>query len=36
MVLVPFVKAIVPVVDMAGRIVHVDPPSGLLDLVRFA
>ena len=31
-VLVPFVKAIVPVVDVAGRRLEVDPPEGLLDL----
>jgi len=31
-VLVPFVRAIVPVVDVAGRRVEVDPPEGLLDL----
>ena len=31
-VLVPFVKAMVPVVDVAGRRVQVDPPEGLLDL----
>ncbi|HEU5109347.1 MAG TPA: ribosome maturation factor RimM [Micromonosporaceae bacterium] len=30
--LVPFVKAIVPEVDLAGRRVVVDPPAGLLDL----
>jgi 16S rRNA processing protein RimM len=30
--LVPFVKAIVPEVDLAGRRVVVDPPEGLLDL----
>ncbi len=30
-VLVPFVKAMVPVVDVAGRRVQVDPPEGLLD-----
>jgi hypothetical protein len=30
--LVPFVKAIVPVVDMEGRRVYVDPPPGLLEL----
>ena len=31
-VLVPFVKAIVPDVDLAGGRVVVDPPEGLLDL----
>jgi 16S rRNA processing protein RimM len=30
--LVPFVKAIVPEVDLAGGRVVVDPPEGLLDL----
>ncbi len=30
-VLVPFVKAIVPTVDLAGGFVVVDPPEGLLD-----
>ena len=30
-VLVPFVKALVPEVDLAGRRVWVDPPPGLLD-----
>jgi 16S rRNA processing protein RimM len=30
--LVPFVKAIVPEVDLPGRRVVVDPPEGLLDL----
>ncbi|MGS2614710.1 ribosome maturation factor RimM [Micromonospora sp. LZ34] len=30
--LIPFVKAIVPEVDLAGRRVVVDPPAGLLDL----
>jgi len=30
--LVPFVKAMVPVVDVAGRRLEVDPPEGLLDL----
>jgi len=29
--LVPFVRAIVPVVDVAGGHVVVDPPAGLLD-----
>ncbi len=29
--LVPFVKAIVPTVDLAGGFVVVDPPEGLLD-----
>jgi 16S rRNA processing protein RimM len=31
-VLVPFVKAIVPDVDVAGGRLVVDPPEGLLDL----
>jgi 16S rRNA processing protein RimM len=31
-VLVPFVSAIVPTVDVAGGFVEVDPPEGLLDL----
>ena len=30
-VLVPFVKAMVPVVDVAARRLEVDPPPGLLD-----
>ncbi|ROT33310.1 ribosome maturation factor RimM [Micromonospora sp. HM5-17] len=30
--LIPFVKAIVPEVDLPGRRVVVDPPGGLLDL----
>jgi 16S rRNA processing protein RimM len=30
--LVPFVKAIVPTVDLASRLVVVTPPEGLLDL----
>ncbi|MEV0152174.1 ribosome maturation factor RimM [Micromonospora sp. NPDC050686] len=30
--LIPFVKAIVPEVDLAGGRVVVDPPAGLLDL----
>ena len=30
--LVPFVRAMVPVVDLTGRRVVVDPPEGLLDL----
>ncbi|MFC8850322.1 ribosome maturation factor RimM, partial [Micromonospora sp. NPDC057141] len=30
--LIPFVRAIVPEVDLAGGRVVVDPPSGLLDL----
>jgi len=29
--LVPFTKAIVPTIDLAGRRVLVDPPAGLLD-----
>ena len=31
-VLVPFVSALVPTVDLAGGFVVVDPPEGLLDL----
>ncbi|MEX2289698.1 MAG: ribosome maturation factor RimM [Mycobacteriales bacterium] len=31
-VLVPFVKEMVPVVDVAARRIEVDPPAGLLDL----
>ena len=31
-VLVPFVSAIVPVVDLSGGRMVVDPPQGLLDL----
>ncbi|WP_020671257.1 ribosome maturation factor RimM [Amycolatopsis nigrescens] len=31
-VLVPFVRAIVPVVDVAGGRVVLDPPEGLLDM----
>ncbi len=31
-VLVPFVRAMVPDVDVAGRTLTVDPPHGLLDL----
>ncbi len=30
--LIPFVAAIVPTVDVAGGVVVVDPPEGLLDL----
>jgi 16S rRNA processing protein RimM len=30
--LVPFVRAIVPTVDLAGRVIIVDPPDGLFDL----
>ena len=30
--LVPFVKAIVPTVDIAGRFVVIDPPEGLFEL----
>jgi 16S rRNA processing protein RimM len=30
--LVPFVKAIVPEVDMANGVIVIDPPPGLLDL----
>ncbi len=31
-VLVPFVRAVVPTVDLAGGAVLVDPPEGLLEL----
>jgi 16S rRNA processing protein RimM len=31
-VLIPFVSAIVPTVDVAGGFLVVDPPEGLLDL----
>lgn len=31
-VLIPFVRAIVPAVDLAGSRLTVDPPDGLLDL----
>ncbi|MGH8963587.1 MAG: ribosome maturation factor RimM [Jatrophihabitantaceae bacterium] len=30
--LVPFVSAVVPTVDLAGRFVEIDPPDGLFDL----
>jgi len=30
-VLVPFVEAIVPIVDIANRRIVIDPPAGLLD-----
>jgi 16S rRNA processing protein RimM len=33
-VLVPFVKAMVPVVDVAARRLEVQPPEGLLDLTE--
>lgn len=35
-VLVPFVKAMVPVVDVAERRLEVEPPEGLLDLTESA
>jgi 16S rRNA processing protein RimM len=35
-VLVPFVKAMVPVVDVAARRVEIAPPEGLLDLAGSA
>ena len=35
-VLVPFVRAMVPEVDVAGRALVVDPPAGLLDLTGSA
>lgn len=31
-VMVPFVKALVPVVDLAGGVLVIDPPAGLLSL----
>jgi 16S rRNA processing protein RimM len=31
-VLVPLVKAMCPVIDVAGRRIVVDPPDGLLDV----
>ena len=31
-ILVPFVKAIVPEVDVAGGVLVIDPPEGLLNL----
>ena len=34
--LVPFVRAMVPVVDVAGRWLQVDPPEGLLELTSDA
>lgn len=33
-VMVPFTKAVVPVVDVAGRRLVVDPPAGLIDESR--
>ncbi|ADG78240.1 Ribosome maturation factor RimM OS=Tsukamurella paurometabola (strain ATCC 8368 / DSM / CCUG 35730 / CIP 100753 / JCM 10117 / KCTC 9821 / NBRC 16120 / NCIMB 702349 / NCTC 13040) OX=521096 GN=rimM PE=3 SV=1 [Tsukamurella paurometabola] len=30
-ILIPFVTAIVPVVDVAGGFIEIDPPEGLLD-----
>ena len=30
--MIPFVKAMVPVVDMAGRRILVSPPEGLLEM----
>ena len=29
--MIPFVAAIVPEVDLAGGVVRIDPPPGLLD-----
>jgi 16S rRNA processing protein RimM len=29
--LIPFVKALVPVVDIAGKMIEIDPPGGLID-----
>jgi 16S rRNA processing protein RimM len=31
-ILIPFVKAIVPDVDVAGGVLVIDPPEGLLNL----
>jgi 16S rRNA processing protein RimM len=31
-ILIPFVKAIVPEVDIAGGVLVIDPPEGLLNL----
>jgi len=31
-ILIPFVKAIVPEVDLAGGVIVIDPPEGLLNL----
>ena len=31
-ILIPFVKAIVPEVDIAGGVLIIDPPEGLLNL----
>jgi 16S rRNA processing protein RimM len=31
-VLVPFVPAICPVVDLENKVIYIDPPTGLLDL----
>jgi 16S rRNA processing protein RimM len=31
-VLVPFVTAMVPAVDLAGGVIVIDPPEGLLEL----
>lgn len=30
--LIPFVRAIVPTIDRASRVIYLDPPEGLLDL----
>ncbi len=30
--LIPFVRAIVPTIDRAARVIYLDPPDGLLDL----
>lgn len=32
LVLIPFVPEIVPMVDLAGGAIYIDPPTGLLDL----
>lgn len=32
LVLIPLVPEIVPIVDLAGRVIFIDPPTGLLDL----
>jgi 16S rRNA processing protein RimM len=31
-ILIPFVKAIVPEVDVAGGVLVIDPPEGLLNI----
>ena len=32
LVLIPFVPEIVPIVDVKGSAIYIDPPAGLLDL----